>query len=1146
MRRLLLVLLGWLISIPAAPAAQALEENLVWGTTAIKLSPTLTGAPALQDLLMDNAKTVSLGEFYPAGGEIRPATPTECRVAYNRDYLFVVFRCHENDLSFPAMSQKADWYSLLRSPSEQDSGFPDKVDLFIQPDMQHRSFFQFAATINGLTFGSWHGLRSATDETALTSEDAGNRITSHLSKVSAFTATVSRSTSEWIVFFSIPWKTLGGKPADYFGLLPVRTRWRDGEVSSPVAMDFNERPPPDLFIETHFSGATPVRKSETSLAALPSGVLRWERPALLSYPGPEIVRQIWRMQQSLDEATDTNNFAQRLFLTQRWMDLLSLEGFNFRPGTGAIVVHEMEPHVLRRNINIALRNKGILPACQLLDAYLKKLNEVSGHWFADGSPGDILQEEWKIISKVEAITAKDNVLSLHCLAANQPVDLHLSLPRSGGVRIYGDNQGYFKPASLLPLNLVQSANSYSINTSNGRIAIHEAPFTISFCNGANTEVLRLGAGDLAFRFNHDGKIIAVDFKTHPGTNEIIYGFGERYDHLNEDGNVLTLWGMDDWTGNTIGLMNETYKPIPVFHSSKGYMVFDNSSYRLRADVGKTRPNQIRLTQQGPIFDYYFWITSPEKALESYTDLTGKPVLAPEWAFEPWMGRTGRGWTEPSSNPVAEEERVEEQFEKLDIPHSAIYAEGDGNAESPDLNAFMAARGIKVLSWFFPVISEASQAKLMPEKKAKELPVLHTEDPWDHVDFTNPNALELMRRVWKRRLDVGVAGSMVDFGDRVTEDAIFYNGKRGDEMHNFYAYDYHRTCGEIFREKRGDDFILFGRAAAPGDQKWVAQFAGDHPSNFKGLKSVLPGALNLSACGFSIWGSDLGGFLGWPEPAVYMRWTQFGCFSPLMRCHGRTPREPWNYGDAAVANYKFYAWVRENLLNYIYNSAIYSHETGIPMMRSMAVAFPSEPDLAPISDQYMFGRDLLVAPVLDENNSRMIRFPAGRWTSLWSGKTISGPTNVTVKVPLTMVPVYLRSGAIVPLQLDPTLEFGASMSRKRVNALLVTAPTKRETTSLLNKQSHEAAVISRASADSIDLTLQNSAGTDYLLVYNALVSAVEVNGHIIANLQDIAPVSIQPGWYADSGMDRIVVKLPSGTPGISEDIHLKLNAIVAKK
>jgi len=129
------------------------------------------------------------------------------------------------------------------------------------------------------------------------------------------------------------------------------------------------------------------------------------------------------------------------------------------------------------------------------------------------------------------------------------------------------------------------------------------------------------------------------------------------------------------------------------------MIFDNSSFRLRADIGKTQPAQYRISQHGQIFDFYFWVTSPEKALQSYTCLTGKPILPPKWAFEPWMGRKGRSWINdaPDHDPIAEQIRVVRKFAELDIPHSAIYSEGIG-ANTPALHSFMAPRGIKVLSW----------------------------------------------------------------------------------------------------------------------------------------------------------------------------------------------------------------------------------------------------------------------------------------------------------------------------------------------------------------------------------------------------------------------------------------------------------------
>jgi alpha-glucosidase (family GH31 glycosyl hydrolase) len=1127
------LLVGWSFFIQAAAETHGESTKPIWGVSAISLGSPCAHPPTADELLSGQTPAVSLNTFYSAGGKDTVATPTQCRLAYDANDLFVVFACTENNLSFPARRQPADWYALTGVPSDQDAAFPDKVDLFLQPDRNRSAYYQFAVTLDGQAFGCEHGAVAVSKKAV--AEDGDETEASSHGKVTGFIATVTKRDRQWVVYLRIPWQTIGGRPPGYFGLLPVRTRWRNSEVSSPVAFDFIERAPVDLFIETHFGGDATVQTYSTNLCQLPSGTWRWQRPARLTYPDAATRRQICQMELSLATPTGADNFAQRLYLTQCWVDLLALEGFNFRYAGGSIVKENMMLLTTRGKVNAALQKNDLPKAWHLLDDYLGQLDQVSRDWFADGSPGDLLAAEWPPVSQLTGWETNGNVLCLHCLAGQQPVDLHLSRPQTGGVRIYGPNEGYFKPADLLPLNVSETTNSGLLKIAGGRVSINQKPLTISFYDAAGNKVTQLGAGDLAFRFGPNGKILAVEVRNDLGPQEVIYGFGERYDHFNQNGQVLTLWGMDDWFGNTVGLMNETYKPIALFHSSRGYTVFDNSTYRLRADLGKTSPGQYRLTQVGPIFDYYFWVDSPEKALQSYTDLTGKPVLPPQWAFEPWMGRTGRGWRgAPGHNAVAEEERVTKKFAELDIPHSAIYSEGEG-ADSPALNQFMAARGIKVLSWFYPVIGPSEQARLLPGIKPGELPVLNAGSEkasrdLGYVDFTRTNALELCRRWWSRRLSLGVAGSMVDFGDRVPEAAIFYNGQRGDEMHNFYAYDYHRTYSEVFREKRGDDFILFARAAAPGSQKWIAQFGGDHPATFAGLQSVLTGALNLSACGFSIWGSDLGGFLGWPEPAVYMRWTQFACFSPLMRCHGRTPREPWNFGTNAVVNYKYYAWVRENLLDYIYGAAADSHETGVAMMRSLAVAYPNEPRLAAIPDEYMFGRDLLVAPVVNETNARTIYFPAGQWTSLWDGVTISGPAALTAKVASANIPVYLRAGAVLPVELNAALKFGGSLTPGRVHAMLVTPPAAAEEVSLLNHQGDKAGVVLRPTANGLAIILKNLPEKNCLLIYAASVSGVKMNGQDLPSLAgtpfDSSAGSLSSGWFNDPAGKRVIVRLPA--------------------
>ena len=252
------------------------EGQFTWGINAAALKSPWNRVPSVDDLLADREHTLVLKGFYRVGGEDRPATPTECRVAYNSDALFVLFRCRESDMSFPYDNLNTtwwpivDWHSLHGLPSANNnwSPNPDEVDFLIQPDVGAPSYYQFAATPQDLRFGCERLLSFSTDMAADAAADARGSSES-VSKVEGFEATVTRGADEWLVFFQIPWQTLGGKPKSQFGFLPVRTRWRDGEFSSPVAIDFNEGLPVDLLIETHFSGAAQVQDSQSSLCRLP-------------------------------------------------------------------------------------------------------------------------------------------------------------------------------------------------------------------------------------------------------------------------------------------------------------------------------------------------------------------------------------------------------------------------------------------------------------------------------------------------------------------------------------------------------------------------------------------------------------------------------------------------------------------------------------------------------------------------------------------------------------------------------------------------------------------------------------------------------------------------------------------------------------
>ncbi len=521
-----------------------------WGTNAAVLKSPWSKPPSADDLLADQEHALVLDRFYLVGGQGHPTTSTECRISYTSDTLFVVFRCQESDMSFPYANldpdlwRETNWHSMHGLPSAANNWppYPDEVDILIQPNPSVSSYFQFAATPQGLRFGCQRQLSFNVD-TPADQPTVGRGPSEVVNQVEGFKAIVTRGANEWLVFFEIPWQALGGKPKSYFGFLPMRTRWRDGEFSTPVALGFNESMPVDLLIETYFSGTAEVRDSESSLCQLPSGILRWQQPAVLTYPDTETCQQIWRMESSLTTPTDKNNLAQRLFLTQRWIDLMTQEGFVTYPRSWGIFKDDLTLSLIRQKVNAALQKNDSKQACQVLDTYLDQLDKMSRWWYADGSPGDILTDAWTPVTSAESLEVQGSALLMRCMAGSHKVELRLVLPKTGGVRIYGSDEGYWRPADLLPLKAIQTPDSCSIETAEGKVVVTRGQFSISFYDAAGNRVMQIGAGSLAFRFGADGGILAIDFKNRLAPDEVIYGFGERYNRFNQNGNVLTLWGI---------------------------------------------------------------------------------------------------------------------------------------------------------------------------------------------------------------------------------------------------------------------------------------------------------------------------------------------------------------------------------------------------------------------------------------------------------------------------------------------------------------------------------------------------------------------------------------------------------------------------
>jgi alpha-glucosidase len=219
-------------------------------------------------------------------------------------------------------------------------------------------------------------------------------------------------------------------------------------------------------------------------------------------------------------------------------------------------------------------------------------------------------------------------------------------------------------------------------------------------------------------------------------------------------------------------------------------------------------------------------------------------------------------------------------------------------------------------------------------------------------------------------------------------------------------------------------LVITRATYAGGQRYAAQWTGDNLATWEDLRAGLRAVLSLGVSGLPFVGSDMGGFVGYPTAELYTRWLQAGIFNPYFWTHTddkiRT-LDPWSYGLAAEAINRRTIELRYRLLPYFYNAFYQETQTGLPIMRPLFLYDPADeksmdPTPAGQNHEFLFGEDLLVAPVVTEGEfQRKVYLPRGTWYDFWSDQIYSGPRTLTVDAPLDRIPLFARGGAIVPIR-----------------------------------------------------------------------------------------------------------------------------------
>ncbi len=500
-------------------------------------------------------------------------------------------------------------------------------------------------------------------------------------------------------------------------------------------------------------------------------------------------------------------------------------------------------------------------------------------------------------------------------------------------------------------------------------------------------------------------------------DEKIFGCGESYQNFNKRGQKVVLW-----TDDANGIQNESlYKPIPFYMSSRGYGVFMHTSTPITVDFGMyfSAANSMMIGDES--LDLFVFLGTPKDILSEYTALTGRPELPPLWSFGFWMSRITY-FSQKQGLAVADKLRVNKI--PADVLHfdtgwfqtdwQCDYQFAPTRFEDPvKMIKTLKKEGIRTCLWQLPYF--VPKNKLFPEIVEKGLYVKNDKGnlPYEDavLDFTNPKTIDWYQGKIKGLLDQGVSVIKVDFGEAAPAKGIYSNGRTGFYEHNLYPLRYNKAVSDITKQVTGDR-IIWARSAWAGSQRYPLHWGGDPANTNSSMASELRGGLSIGLSGFSFWSHDIGGFVQAAPEDLYRRWTPFGMFTSHVRSHGNPPTEPWEYGEDFMNAFRKADNMRYELMPYIYAQAKQCADNGWPMMRALFVEFPDDPGSWLLDNEYLFGSDMLVAPLFEEVTSRDVYLPPGEWIDYQTGKVYNAGWH-HIEAGEVPIVVLVKNGSVIP-------------------------------------------------------------------------------------------------------------------------------------
>jgi alpha-D-xyloside xylohydrolase len=595
---------------------------------------------------------------------------------------------------------------------------------------------------------------------------------------------------------------------------------------------------------------------------------------------------------------------------------------------------------------------------------------------------------------------------------------------------------YALNADPRPLEARDEADEVTVVAGQLRLVITKRPWGLTFVDALTHETITsspfkaMGLMDKVI----DGEravFMREQLTLRPG--ETVHGLGERFQAFTRNGQSIDMWNDDCGTCSDKG-----YKDVSFFLTSAGHGVFVNSPARVSFEIGTEQVMRAQFAVPGEDLDYFvIHGPHPKQVLTRYGALSGRPALPPVWSFGLWLStsfltdydeKTVMGFVDGMLDRGIPLHVFHFDCFWMKAHHWVSFRWDEDVFPDPEgMLSRLKGKGLHICVWINPYIGERSH--LFDEGRAGgwllERPNgdVYQRPRWQAgmaiVDFTNPGAVAWYQGELLRLLRSGVDCFKTDFGEEIPTDVAWFDGSDPDKMHNFYTLLYNKAVFDVLTEERGaNEALVFARSATATSQQFPVHWGGDSSGTFESMAESLRGGLSLALSGFGFWSHDIGGFESTSSAGVYKRWAAFGLLSSHSRLHGSgSYRVPWLYDEEAVSVLRHFTQLKCRLMPYLMGKAVEAHETSVPMMRPMLIEFPGDPTARTLDRQYMFGDDLLVAPVFHDSRVELY-LPEGEWVHLLTGERRAGGRWYFDVLDYFGMPLWLRPNAIVPMGTDP--------------------------------------------------------------------------------------------------------------------------------